>query len=468
MRTLRILFLLSMARALYAESPVSWTALWAGTFTEKNVTNRAEVRLFLPFELSVRAQVLDRRPPLWMDFTDGAAVFSCALYHKTTGSRLLYGSLDHAGLPARLRDPWIKSMPFVDYRKATGFDLKTDFSAAQPAQIALYLQSPEIVMPALHIKGFSGLVFESSAHPLISGGLEALFPRQSSLTVEGLYSGRTLAARPARAWFSEVIPLPERDFRLSAVSAAFDSPFFALAAEWAYAETFAFGRDSYANGSIRIGNRPWRLSFSAEGAGPRFVGTDGAAPGAGFRAGALFEYYGKRSALLHLGSTLRSPGIALPFERSTTQLYYRFPATKNFLQLSRLLFEASRNASDLTAVQDKYQGVLTLRAGSLRLVLAGTLQSRAALEGIPIPFPLPEDSSVFESVRVSGEIAYTGTLLSGSLRAAATLYEKKEIQWEPALAAAFRLGPGRLSLALSFEDFPGRFNYTLSWRLVKN
>ncbi|MDR2807639.1 MAG: hypothetical protein LBB43_01375 [Spirochaetaceae bacterium] len=468
MRTLRILFLLNMVGVLYAEPLVSWRALWAGAFTEKNITNRAEFRLLLPFDLTVRAQVIDRRPPFFMDFSAETTAFSGALYHKATGSRLLYGALDEWGLPARLRDPWVKSLPFVDYRKATGADLKTEFSAAKSSQLALHLRSPEIGMPALHMKGFSTVFLDGDMDPLLTGGLDILFSKRSSLTVEGLYKGKTLAERPARAWFSELMPLPERDFRIYALGAAFENPFLAFAADWAYSEAFAFGKDSYANIGIRIGNRPWRLSFSVDGAGPRYVGIDGNATGAGFRAGARFEYYGRYSESLRLSTALRSAGIAQPFERSSTQIYYRFPAKKGSLHLSRISFEGSRNAADLAAVQDRYQSALTFTWGSLHLGLSGRLVSIAASEALPIPFPIPDASFAFDSAKVACEIGYTKGKFQAALKAAATIDEKEEIQWEPALSTAIRLGPGKISAALSFEDFPGKFSYTISWRLDKD
>ncbi|MDR2370224.1 MAG: hypothetical protein LBD71_01990, partial [Treponema sp.] len=131
-------------------------ALWTGSWEHGgNLVNRGDVRLFLPCMFSLRAQAIDSRPddPGRTGFQpagfgesgkNGLTSFSGGLYHKPTGSRLLLGILDEWGLPARIRNPWIRSLPFAENHSRSMADLKTEISSTKDAEAYLYLGSPQL------------------------------------------------------------------------------------------------------------------------------------------------------------------------------------------------------------------------------------------------------------------------------------------------------------------------------------
>lgn len=456
---------------MYAESPVSWTALWSGSVEhEKNMINRSEFRLIMPLDLSLRVQVIDRRPTLfWNDLDAGTTALSGGISHRGTGSRLLHGLLDEWGLPARIRSPWIKSVPFVEYHRPTVYDLKTEPSSTKTAESYLCIGSPQITLAGIPFQGFAGAVFDSSFNPAINAGLNAVFSTKTSLHLEGFYTGWTLPAKKASAWFSSTPPLPERDFYVYAFSAVFSSPYYAIAADWAYSDTFAFGQDSYTNLGVRIGSRPWLVSLAADGAGPQYVGRDGNATGAGFRSAVRLEHYGRYSELFRVSTSLRAPQLWQPFERSTSQIYYHFPVrvTSFPVQLSRISVEANRNASDLAKVHDSYYVSIGLTGGVVRFAFTGTLNGLTAVDTAPAPFPVFDIPFVFDSAKVSGEASYTWNVFQFKAGLAYTAYREKEPAWEPSLSVSARIKPGRISIALKAEPFPDAFSYTVSWRLEK-
>jgi hypothetical protein len=136
--------LLFPGRALFAEAgeperpPFTWSLLWSGSWEEeKNLTQRGDLWLRFPRQdLALRAELLDKQPAEFSwpgeedsvfarSFDGSGAAVQGGLYHLSTGSRLLYGLLDEWGLPARLRNTWLRSAPFVENRKPTMADLKT-------------------------------------------------------------------------------------------------------------------------------------------------------------------------------------------------------------------------------------------------------------------------------------------------------------------------------------------------------
>ena len=132
----------------------TWEALWAGSWEEsKTLHNRADLKFGFPMPgLTIRGQFLDRRPmnfelgPPFGDQSSGIIGGAAGLYHKTTGSRILYGTLDELGLPARIRSPWIRSVPFTENRKPIMADLKTAASSTKKDEAYLYLSSPRFTL----------------------------------------------------------------------------------------------------------------------------------------------------------------------------------------------------------------------------------------------------------------------------------------------------------------------------------
>jgi hypothetical protein len=271
-----------------------WTLLWAGFREGKtpaapgNLVNRGDLRLSLPrYGLILRTQLVDKRPGdfsslPWKDPEAGNTVFSGGFYHRATGSRVLYGIIDEWGLPARLRNPWIRAVPFPEYHQPSAADLKNEASSTAKPEAYLYLGSPQL--GSLRLSGFARI--DGERNPGIGGGLELRPARKTDLRLEGYFTGRTLPPRKADTWFSADPPLPERDFRLYGLGFLAGFPFLVLSGDGAVSETFAFGRDLYANIGLRAGDKPWRLSLAADGAGKRYVGRDGSAPGPGFRGAA--------------------------------------------------------------------------------------------------------------------------------------------------------------------------------------
>ena len=93
---------------------VSMDILWSGSWAyQGNLINRGDLRLRAHKPaLTLRFQALDRRPaPPSQEFAEGLDAFSGGLYHETTGSRLLWGILDEAGLPARIKNVWNRGAP---------------------------------------------------------------------------------------------------------------------------------------------------------------------------------------------------------------------------------------------------------------------------------------------------------------------------------------------------------------------
>jgi hypothetical protein len=486
-----------------------WTLLWAGSWEGKtpsapgNLINRGDLRLSLPrYGLTMRTQLVDRRPGdfsslPWKDPEGGNAAFSGGLYHQATGSRVLYGIIDEWGLPARLRNPWIRAVPFPEYHQPSAADLKNEASSAGKPEGYLYLGSPR--WGPLRLSGFARI--DGDRNPGLGGGLELRPARKTDLRLEGYFTERTLPPRKAETWFSREPPLPERDFRLYGLGFLAGFPFFVLSGDGAVSETFAFGRDLYANLGLRAGDRPWRLSLAVDGAGEQYIGRDGSTPGPGFRGAAKLEWYGRRGSLFRLGTSLRSRGWGKQFYRSSTSLYYRFPGRPaggkktgsffdNFpLGLRRLSLSAARNAADLRRVTDSLDASLGLalypavffpgsggRAAWTRAPLSLSLSfsvdgsfspGETALGDLPQPWPVPAGSYNFESAKTSGELSWSPGVFQFKTRLGYEIKDGKEETWEGSASAALRLKPGRLGVRVSSPDFPEKWEYSVSWRLEK-
>ena len=445
-----------------------WSFLWTGFWEhEKYLINRGDLRIHISREnLSLRTQLIDKRPvPPWEEPNAGITAFSGGLYHEKTGSRILYGILDEWGLPARLRNPWIRSLPFVDHHKPSMVDLKTEPSSTKEPETYLYLGSPQWGI----FKGFASVLVDTDLNPAVAGGCNLQFNAKTNLQLEGFYTGQTLPPRTAASWFSNAPPLPEREFRLYALGMVYNGPFLGIAADWAYSDTFAYGRDLYGNLGLRIGNRPWQVLLAADGAGSRFVGRDGSAPGAGFRIGARFEHYGKKNRLFRFGTSLRSDGLGEPFERSSTLISYRFPSGFGSLPVkpARISLNLARNASDITHIEDKAEATVGITWGPLGSAVSGTLTGISSAPEQPVPFPIPNESSAFSSAKISGEVSYRLGLFQFKVKLGYTLKKDKEPLGDAAFHVAVRGIWGRLGLQIASLEFPSAWTYTVSWRLQK-
>ncbi|MDR2494846.1 MAG: hypothetical protein LBD24_06460 [Spirochaetaceae bacterium] len=450
-----------------------WSFLWTGSWG-KTMEQRGDASVYWR-DFSLRAQVIDKRPAFfWEDFESGNTgntAFSGGLYHKKTGSRLLYGIMREEGLPARLRGLWNRSPPFAENRKNAPGDLATQASATKSPETYLYLASPRWGM----FRAFGSVLLDTEVNPSASGGFDLALTPRSVLRLEGFYTGKELRPRAASSWFSNAPPLPARDFRLYALSAVYSGAAFGLAADGAYSDTFAYGRDLYANLGIRLGNRPWRLSLAAERAGARFTGRDGAPTGAGFRLGTRLEFYGKKSEFFQLGASLYAEEAGGPFLKSSAALSYRFPTTvfgRFPLKPARVSLGLSRNAADFIlddrtgTVEDKAEGALGITLGPVRSLFSCAVFGTSEPDGQPPPFPLPEDSLRFRSAKVTGELSYTLGIFQFKVKSGCLF--KEEPRWDVSFHAAALGKPGRLALTVTSPHFPVEWHYTVSWRLSKS
>ena len=516
----------------------TWNLLWAGSWEEsKTLQNRGDFRLGLAWPgLLARGQYLDKRPfnfeldPPWNDPSKVITGASFGMYHQATGSRFLYGILDEWGLPARIRSPWIRSAPYTENHKPIMADLRTTTSSTKQDEAYLYLSSPRLTinrlaffrnsaLPEIAVRGFAsaqspvgaplGAPLGGKLAPAFSGGLETLWGKNYDLLLEGFYTGVELPAKKNDSWFSDPPPLPDRDFRLGAAALMLNTPYVSLSSDWARSETFAWGSGLYGNAGIRISPPlpwsaagkpgPWSLSLAADGMGERYVGRDGASPGGGLRTAGKIEWKGARSSLFRVNTSLRGPRMDESFERSSSGIYYRFPAPRagdngGFpLRISRISFNADRNASDLKKIHDSYDAAFGLSLNLPPMLLPRALLSASAAKiknpkpqiyplnihlstaikelgsapEVPSPYPFSSVNQEFDSCKTSGELLWSPGIFQFRTRWAYTTYSKKDDQWEGSFSTAVRFKHGRFSVKIAWPVFPEKWNCTLSWRVEK-
>jgi hypothetical protein len=500
--------LLYGAVVLAAESaPVlNWGLLWSGSWEEKTFTfqdepalsgtlgNRGEVKLhFLPPSLTLRGQVLDKRPlnfslePPWGDPDKWVTNYQGGLYHKTTGSRLLYGTLDEWGLPARIRNPWIRSPPYAENHKPIIADLKTAASSTKEDEAYLYLSSPLLrLFPDLNLRTFISAQSEVDEFtPAFSGGLDFTFLKTNSLLLETFYTGKTLQPTKPSSWFSDKPPLPQREFRLFAAGLLFTNPDFSVSSDFALSETFAVGKDFYANlgvswsPSLPFGfkSRPLLISLSADGAGDRFVYRDGVNHGEGFRSAAKIEWKGRNSSLIKINTVLRASAFGEDFNRSSSGFYWRFPSSaairNNTLRLTRISLSMDRNAVNPLKISDSFSGNLGISLNMrqigiknpLGINFSGSVKGQAGENDIVSPFPVLNEDWSWKTADVDCEFLWSIGIFQFKTKAGCTFYPEKDEKWDFSLNTSVRFKYGRLSFKVSSPDFPEKWNWTASWRM---
>jgi hypothetical protein len=390
-------------------------------------------------------------------------------------------------------------------------DIKTVSSSAKEAETYLYLSSPVLsLFPNLRLRGFaSAQTGTEEFRPDLSGGLDAGFGKNMSLTLETFYTGSTLAPTKSSSWFSDSPPLPQREFDLYALGLLFASPFVSVSSDWTYSETFAFGKDMYGNLGIRITplfpaktgktskiGRPLSISLAVDGAGKRFSGRDGASHGAGFRGAGKIEWKGAYSSLLRINTTLRGPGFGEDFDRSSTGFYYRFPAPKSAkansnalpVRLTRVSLTLDRNAANSQKISDGFKGGLGLsvhlppvpgfsggsaaskskaKLNPLGIDLSGSVKFLSSSTEAPFPYPIPLQPWDFDSAAADCELSWSPLFFQFKTKWGYTAYAKKEGAWDASFSAAVRFKHGRFSLKTASPDFPDKWNFTFSWRLEK-
>ena len=521
----------------------TWDLLWAGSWEEsKTLHNRGDARLgYSPPGLFLRGQFIDKHPlnfekePPW---GEGISSASLGLYHKASGSRLLYGVLDEWGLPARIRSPWIRSAPYTENHKPIIADLRSSTSTTKNDELYLYLSSPGLTLnqiPRFNVKPFNDVKLQGfvsgqisadpssysgrpgsdfgikNTTPAFSAGLESKFKHNAELLLEGFYTTAGLPARKSSSWFSDPPSLPERDFRLGAAALMFTMPYFSITSDWAWSETFAWGSGVYGNMGIRVSpplsrdsNRkpgPWHISLAADGMSDRYTGRDGSSPGGGLRTAGKIEWKGPHSSLFRLNTVLRSPALDEPFERSSSGIYYRFPApvardrsSEAFpLRITIMSLNADRNGSDWNKISDSIDGTIGLSLNlppmllprvllpasaqkvknpkpknyPLGITLSAALKYMGYSDEAPAPYPFFPVNQEFDSVKVHGDVIWSPGIFQFRNRLGYTAYAKKENQWDASISSAVRFKYGRFSLKFVWPVFPEKWNMTVSWRVEK-
>ncbi|MDR1398854.1 MAG: hypothetical protein LBJ41_02905 [Treponema sp.] len=447
-------------------SALEWSLLSSGSWEyEGKLVTREDVGVFLPWDLSLRAQLIDSRESI-----DTANIaFSGGLYHKASGSRLLYGILDDSGLSARLRNLWSHAVPFVENHKPSSLELATTPSSTKSPSTALFLGTPRFG----DLAGFASLVLDEAFNPAVSGGIAVDFDKETTFQLESFYTRKELPPRSSSTWFSSSPPLPARDFELYALSAVYTSTFFDIASDWALSKTFAYGQGVYGNLALGIGSRPWRVSLAADGAGERYVGSDGDASSAGFRLGARFEYFWKRSSTISLSTTLRTPKTGVPFDRSSSLITYHFSTKFNVklgpvsLNPSYCSLGFSRDATNWAKVKDKAEASFGLNLGPIHTALSGNAVFQSVVDTQPALFPQLDSSTIFASAKVASVLSWGWGIARFSAALGYTLPKNKDAVWDTSFRASIQGKRGRLSLGLVSPVFPDHWTFTLSWRFSK-
>jgi hypothetical protein len=244
---------------------------------------------------------------------------------------------------------------------------------------------------------------------------------------------------------------------------------------------------------------PWSISLAADGAGERYIGRDGTQPGAGFRTAGKVEWKGGRSSLFRFNTSLRGPELGEHFNRGSAGLYYRFPvpAAKQSdaapfpLREARLTLTADRNATITEKIIDGIDGSIGLslnlppvpipgfyrqsgaknrvmRGSPLGITLKGSLNGRSAITGeTPSPYPWPQSPWDFDSAAGTCEFAWSPGIFQFKTKLGCTAAANKDGQWDAAFSAGVRFKYGRFSVKTAAEDFPNKWNCTVSWRLEK-
>ncbi|MDR0644047.1 MAG: hypothetical protein LBG05_03890 [Treponema sp.] len=435
------------------------------------LADRVDASLFWR-TFSFRAELLDKRllSP-WTPNSANTGLFM-GIYHIPTASRLLYGALNEWGLPARIKNPWARTAPFAENHAPTVSDLITESSSKKLPSLHLYLKSAKIGA----FSGFLSTSLDNEFNAALGSGISADFQDKKTLRLECFYTGKELQPRTAATWFSEEPPLPTRDFRIFGAGAVFSSPLFSLATDFANSETFAFGRGVYANIGVRFGGKtsraslPWALSFASDGASDRYVGRNGVEPGEGFRYAAKFEYFGKNSALFRVGTTARAEYFGGDFERSSSELYYRFPMSRNApIQFSRISFNIARNDLETPALND-YEAVAGLNLWKFRTFFSIGL-SALSWSQEPFFYPLIDATNRWKSIKFSGDISYKLRFFLLSAKTGCLVKEEKEPLWNASFSYSLYGKHGRFTFKASSENLIDFFydfeNWllTLSWRI---
>jgi len=472
---------------------LNWRSSWEKTssiLTNRTFHNQGEAELnILPLDILLRTQILDRRTisldpenswsiQPWMNPARETTNFTGGLYHLPTDSRILYGVLDERGLPARIRNPWLRSPSYPENHKPTIADLRTTATSTREDELYLYLSSPVLGLPSnIKLTGFGSAQMEIDnlqAYSL-AGGLNLNINKKRNLLLESFYTAKTLPPTRSSTWFSESPALPQRDFQLYSAGFLYKSPNFHIKSDFALSETFAWGTDIYSSMGLSIIKRPIFISFAADGAGERFVNRDGISNIEGFRSAAKIEWKGKYNSLLRIDSILRGPAFGEEFNRSSSEIFYRSPAAKNnssLIRITRISISADRNAVNPLKISDNYSGSLGLSfnlqefgiTNPVRINFTGSIKGLAASDN-PLPYPIPDNTWKWDSIRTTSEFIWSYKVFQFRIKAGSTIYVENDEKRDFSFSNSIKFKKGRLSTRIESPDFPEKWNWSISWRI---
>ena len=186
------------------------------------------------------------------------------------------------------------------------------------------------------------------------------------------------------------------------------------------------------------------------------------------------------------------------FNRSSTGLYYRFPALSNRagsnqfpLHIRRISLNADRNAVDVQKISDSFDGTLGLSLGlppmnlpraflsasarrvrnprprsyPLNITFSSNIKMIGFADEVPSPYPCTPVNQVFNSSKSSCELLWSPGIFQFRTRWAYTAFANKDDLLEASLSAAVRFPHGRFSVRFASPVFPEKWNCTISWRL---
>jgi len=461
------------AEAVVAETTVkpavklfNWSLTWNGSWEKTSLKllnrtfhNQAELNLnILPAEILLSARFLDRRTfdfeleePLTNPLREATNITG-GLYHLSSGSKAVYGVLDEWGLPARIRNPWIRSPPYPENHWASSADMESEASSTKNDEMYLFLSTPMLSLSQnFGIKGFASAQMEiESGTMAFLGGLNLSIKRKTDVLLEAFYTERTLAPKTISTWFGYPPPLPQRESALYAAAFHVKSPWFSISSDLAVSETFAWGTDIYANMGMTLSLRPIYISIAADGAGERFVYRDKAHRDERFRGAAKIEWMGRYNSLFSIDSVLQSPAFGEPFYTGSVRLYYR-PANRrdeSIFRLTRISVSA-----DNIGENEKISGFIGFGIGVRKSGLSNPLRINL--------------SGSWEEGTTAGALEFIMTYKGFQLRTKAgiTHFTEKDDKFNLSASTSIRFKRGRLSLRAESPDFPERWNWSISWRM---
>ncbi|MDR0910148.1 MAG: hypothetical protein LBM77_10330 [Spirochaetaceae bacterium] len=308
MRILLSFIIFTLAASLFAlDTSLLMQGSWAW---DKKMENRLDGSLEMS-GIKGRLLLNDARPSAFWEKTTwesgaGQSGLGLGLYHRGSGSRLLYGALNNAGLPARLANPFSGNVHWASSYKATESELKKEASRKETEIYGLF-SSPWWTLPQdIKIMGFAQIQTEFEQRISYDAGSELIFSdakgRRQHLGIEFFNQFSTLEALKATGWFSKTYPLPQRRSNIYGGHAFYLFPGLEIQADGAISETEFWGRGCFGSTAVEFNSKlapfipwNWKLHLAIEGINDHFTDAKGKSGKGGIRGGLKYEHLLKKS-----------------------------------------------------------------------------------------------------------------------------------------------------------------------------